>query len=88
MPADLLLLLLQIVVGDKRVMKFGSCGMTEGFGLVREARRSRRAPRGVRQSRRRRRPAQAALQGVKPHIPPATANRADNSGNWTAGDRD
>jgi hypothetical protein len=31
---------------------------------------------------------QAAEAGVKPHVPPATANRIDNNGNWGAGDHD
>ena len=31
---------------------------------------------------------EAAAAGTKPHEPPATANRIDNSGNWGAGDHD
>ncbi len=31
---------------------------------------------------------QAAQAGQKPHVPPATANRVDNLGNWGEGDHD
>lgn len=31
----------QIVAGDKRALKFGSCGRTEGFGLTVEVRARR-----------------------------------------------
>jgi hypothetical protein len=86
------------MVADKRSgIKFGSCGVTEGLGLTVEVRcalwHGARGPRPflrctnndsdwpcVRD--------QAAASGVKPHVPPATANRVDNLGNWGAGDHD
>ena len=33
-------------------------------------------------------PLQSAVAGIKPHVPPATANRVDNLGNWGPGDHD
>jgi hypothetical protein len=87
----------QIMVGDKRgTVKFGSCGVTEGLGLTVEARwgalvhsvccsHAHETDSDLCAWPRAR---QAAASGVKPHVPPATANRVDNSGNWGAGDHD
>lgn len=74
----------QLVVADKRApgLRFGTCGTTEGMGLAYEV-RVHTVSAAARLT-----PAQAAKSGVKAHVPPPTANRLDNLGNWGAGDHD
>jgi|APGre2960657444_1045066.scaffolds.fasta_scaffold01332_6 hypothetical protein len=80
----------QIAVGDKRTaIKFGSCGVTEGFGLTLDVRRGAvRESTVLRRDIALRSSTQAAVAGHKPHVPPPSANRVDNNGTWGEGDRD
>jgi len=65
----------------------GSCGVTEGLGLTYEAciPTASLLPAALSASCR---CVQASCSGQKPHVPPSTANRIDNSGTWGAGDHD